>query len=200
MTNRTILVIGLILIIAVGTNWIIEVAEQQPAQDEMARNDPDMYMVNAQVTQFGPNGTKQHELTADRMTHFPLTDVTTLKSPNLKLFSDSPDSPWDIVAVNGRLLPKSQLQDEKVELWNDVVAVKQEAGDFINIKTRSLTVFPRKDYAETDESVRITNNAGSTSAGRMKAYLQPGRFEFSSHNGQRVETILLPVDRQSEAG
>ena len=191
---------GLILLIALATNWIIDVSEQQPPQEATARNDPDMYLVNAEVTQFDENGNLENQLTANKMTHFPLTDVTTLKTPNLKLYSGPHTAPWDIDAKNGRLLPKSPLRDESVELWDNVVADRKQAdGSFVNIKSQSLTVFPKKNYAETNDKVSIDNNQGQTSAGAMRAYLDPGRYEFSSKDGQRVVTILLPTPR-NEAG
>jgi len=122
LTNRTILVIGLILVIAIATNWFIEITEQQPPPATMARNDPDLYMVNAEMTQFNEKGEMEQQISAQRMTHFPLTDVTTLKEPNLKLYSASEEAPWDIVALNGRMLPKALLRDEIVELWDEYEA------------------------------------------------------------------------------
>lgn len=185
---------GLILIIALATNWIIDATEHEPRKEPTARNDPDQYLVDADVIQFNQNGQKAHELKAERMTHFPLTDVTTLKAPNLTLYSESKTAPWSIVARNGRLLPKSPLRDESVELWDTVVASRKRAdGSFIHIKSKSLTVFPRKNYAETTDKVFIDNNSGTTSAGAMKAYLDPGRYEFFSRNGQRVNTVLFPT-------
>lgn len=178
---------------ALATNWIVDVAEREPQKETVARNAPDQYLVNADVVQFNEQGKKANELTASRMTHFPLTDVTTLKSPDLTLYSESEEAPWDIVGKNGRLLPKSPLADESVELWDNVVATrKRPDGSFINIRTQSLTVFPKKNVAETNDKVFIDNNSGQTSAGAMKAYLDPGRFEFFSRNGQRVDTILVP--------
>lgn len=184
--------VGLILFIALATNWIIDLAEQ-PQQEATPRNDPDQYLVNASVTQFNQLGKVAHELTATRMTHFPLTDVTTLKAPKLSLFSEAEPAPWDIVAKNGRLLPKSRLRDKSVELWDNVVATrKQPDGGFIKIKSQSLTVFPDKNTAETTVKVSIYNNSGQTSAGAMKAFLDPGRYEFFSGNGSRVNTIFDP--------
>jgi len=199
LTNRTILVIGLILVIAIATNWFIEITEQQPPPATMARNDPDLYMVNAEMTQFNEKGEMEQQISAQRMTHFPLTDVTTLKAPNLKLYSAPEEAPWDIVALNGRMLPKALLRDEIVELWDRVLAVRQQPdGDYINIRTESLTVHPKKDLAETSDKVLIDNPSGNTSAGGMKAWFQPGRFEFFSRNGERVETVILsPGNREA---
>jgi LPS export ABC transporter protein LptC len=110
----------------------------------------------------------------------------------MTLYSDQKDSkPWDISADHGRLLPKVQLREEIIELWDHVVAIQETGiGDFINIQTISLTVYPEKDYAETDQIVEIINNSGHTVAGGMQVYFEQGRFIFYAHNNQRVHTIL----------
>lgn len=192
VTNRTIILVSLILIIAIGTNWFIDVTDEPPAPDTLSRNEPDLYMVDARITQFSTSGDPQHEINADRMTHFPLTDVTTLKIPNIVLYSGDVHAPWRIIATNGRLLPRSTLNDETVELWNQVLASREnEDGDFINIQTESMTVYPERDAAETRQPVTIDNDTGRTSAGGgMKANLGTGIFEFFSGNEDRVVTII----------
>lgn len=192
VTNRTIVLVSLILIIAIGTNWFLDVADEPPAPDPTARNEPDLYMVDARITQFSTTGDPQHAINAERMTHFPLTDVTTLKVPNIVLYSEEAPSPWHIIATNGRLLPKSSLSDETVELWDQVLASREnEDGDFVNIQTESMTVYPERDFAETREPVTIDNQTSRTSAGGgMKANLGNGVFEFFAGKQGRVVTII----------
>ncbi len=40
---------------------------------------------------------------------------------------------------------------------------------FVSIQTNSLTVYPERDYAETDEPVFIDNQSGRTTAAGMKS-------------------------------
>ncbi len=159
-----------------------------------SKNDPDLYMLNASITQYTDVGDHQHRIEANRFTHFPLTDTTTLKTPNMTLYpSEEKAKPWDIAANHGRLLPKSLFRDEVVELWDEVLAVQQnDAGEFVNIRTASLTVYPETDYAETDQPVTIDDNTGNTTAAGMKAYFEDGYFIFFSRGDERVHTVLLP--------
>ena len=195
LTSRTIILFCLILLFAVGTNLFVEQSNNSYANPVFAKNDPDLYMLNALITQFTKTGSRQHKIRAERLTHFPLTDITTLKMPTMTMYSDQKDSkPWDIRADHGRLLPKVQVREEIIELWQQVLARQiDNDGNFINIQTDSLTVYPEMDYLETDQTVRIDDNSGRTIAGGMKAYLQQGRFVFFSSDDQRVTTILLPV-------
>jgi len=81
-----------------------------------------------------------------------------------------------------------------VELWEKVLAIQEDTnGNFLSIRTDSLTVYPEKDFAETDQKVYIDDNTGRTVAAGMKAYLEEGRFIFYSSHSQRVKTILLPT-------
>ena len=192
MNNRATILASLILVFAIATNLILEQSDSLPLAP-MLQNDPDLYMLNATITQFDDDGNLQHTIKADRFTHFPLTDMTSLISPNLQLFSHSKNEPWDIEAKNGRLLSQSVYREEVVELWDDVLAVQQTGnGQFIRIQTQSLTVYPEREYAETDQKVYIDDNSSRTSAAGMKAFFQGGKFIFFSTPTERVHTIFLP--------
>jgi lipopolysaccharide export system protein LptC len=183
------------LLFAAAINLLLDENQLDAEQPEnLNRNDPDLFMRNATITQFTETGDKQHRIKAERFTHFPLTDITTLKQPDMTLFGTDEDTdPWDIIAKNGRLLPKVVFRDEIVELWEDVLAIQTDPnGNFINIRTDSLTIYPGTDYAETDQPVIIDDNAGRTTAAGMKAYFEEGKFLFFSREQQRVKTILLP--------
>ena len=56
----------------------------------------------------------------------------------------------------------------------------------------SLTVYPEKEYAETDRKVTIDENSGRTTAAGMKAFFESGKYIFYSTPTERVHTIFLP--------
>ena len=195
MNNRTLIIIASILFVGIATNWLIGVTEENARPEEGPGNEPDLYIEGARITQFNSNGLMERRLMADRMTHFPLTDVTTLAVPNVLLYADEGQGePWDIISTQGRLLPESMFSDEVFELWDQVLATREDpAGDFIHIQTESLTVFPERDFAATDAPVSIDNARGRTTAGGgMKAWLDSGRVEFFSARDARVVTVLSP--------
>ena len=194
MTNRALIIAVLVILVALGTNLIVDDKEAADDDVELQRNDPDLYMLDAKITKFDQDGQVQHKILADRFTHFPLTDLTVLEDPVIKLFADENKQPWDIESRNGRLLPESAYREQVVELWEQVVATQhRENGRFINIQTNSLTVYPDRDYAETDQKVFIDDDTGRTTAAGMQAFFESGRFIFYSGPGERVKTIFLPV-------
>jgi lipopolysaccharide export system protein LptC len=200
VNSRSFLLAGFMLMFAVAINLFLERDHaDQEVTGSLNRNDPDLYMRNATITQFTKTGIRQHRINATRFTHFPLTDITTLKQPDMTLYATEPDeNPWDIIAQNGRLLPQVAFREEIVELWDDVLAIQTDPdGEFINIRTNSLTIFPATDYAETDQKVIIDDNTGRTTAAGMKAYFEQGKFIFFSRGDERVKTILLPEFEKS---
>ncbi|MBV1876877.1 MAG: LPS export ABC transporter periplasmic protein LptC [Pseudomonadales bacterium] len=194
LKSRTLILFCLIVLVALATNLFIDNNGDFELPRIIAKNDPDLYMKNANITQYTATGIRQHKIKAARLTHFPLTNITTLVTPFLTLYSTQQErDPWDISADHGRLLPKVQLREEIVELWEQVHAIQQDKnGNFIDIKTDSLTVYPKQDYAETDQKVYIDDNTGRTTAGGMKAYFEAGKFVFFSSDTERVKSILLP--------
>jgi lipopolysaccharide export system protein LptC len=193
VNNRATILASLILVFVIGTNFLMDETDQDNSPAQATRNDPDFYMLNAVITQFDENGDLQHTIKADRFTHFPLTDMTALKQPSMKLFPKSASIPWDIEAQNGRLLSSSDYREEVIELWDNVMAIRQKGnGEFITIQTMSLTVYPEKEYAETDRKVTIDDQSGRTTAAGMKAFFESGKYIFYSTPTERVHTIFLP--------
>ena len=191
MINRLIVLSTLIIAFALTINWFMPESEEE--LDFTPRNEPDFYMLNATVNQFDPEGELQHRIAANRFTHFPLTDVTTMTFPALALGRRRDSDPWEITSSKGRILPSSDYREEVVELWNNVLASQSgNESEFVTIETNSLTVYPERDYAETDQPVFIKNQSGQTTAAAMKAFLNIGKFIFYSTPEHRVTTIFLP--------
>ena len=44
-----------------------------------------------------------------------------------------------------------------------------------------MTVFPQKQYAQTEQAVRIDGAGGTTTGKGMKAYLKDGRMDLLSN-------------------
>ena len=195
MNNRTLIIVASILLVGIATNFVIGVTEDDLVPDAGPNNEPDLYISAGRITQYNKQGSMQHQLSATRMTHFPLTDVTTLAVPNMFLYpEDEAGQPWDIIASHGRLLPRSFFGDETVELWDQVLAIREETdGGFVHIETETLTVFPERDFAETTSPVSIDNASSHTTAGGgMKAWFEDGRFEFFASRNQRVVSVVSP--------
>ena len=188
MINRLIVISTLILATSLAVNWLL--GKSESIGDETYRNDPDIYMLNATIAEYNESGELRNIVSSARFTHFPLTDLTTLKNPQIEL---RPNARWEISANEGRLLSASTYREEIIELWDNVLANQSEGTNkFVQIQTRSLTVYPDRNYLETDEKVFIDNEKGRTTAAGMKAFLDTKNFHFFSNETEPVITIFIP--------
>lgn len=195
MTQRVIILSCMVLLVAIVTEWLIDGTRDAPIESDLTRNDPDTYMVDATIREFDEQGELQHTLQAARYTHFPLTDVTQLEAPRIELKSQT-RQPWKIKSNHGRLLSQSDFREQVVELWDDVVAVGERGdGRTVKIQTQSLTVYPEREYAETNEKVFIDDSMGRTTASGLKAFFKTGEFTFIGTEADRINTIYQPAPR-----
>ena len=184
-----------IIILVAGLNWFVDQDETMQTPPPRNADEPDMYMVDATLTQYGEQGNVQHVLDAARFTHYPISDITTLSSPHMVL--QDAEIPWHINASEGRILPRAAPDgSDSVELWDgvDLLRGQNDSRLYMQITTANLTVLPNLEYAETDQSVTIIETGSVTQAAGMQAFLSKGQFLLFGGN-QRVQTILQPAAR-----
>ncbi|MDK1023300.1 MAG: LPS export ABC transporter periplasmic protein LptC [Gammaproteobacteria bacterium] len=196
MNSKLIIQLAFLLLAGASINWYLDSTVGESGNSIIRQNDPDLYMINASLTQFDATGKLQHRIRASRFTHYPASDITILTMPDITLYKDDAP-PWKIRSKAGRILPDHGDQGSRLELWDSVLVERtNKEGKFIRIRSENLTVLPALDYAETDQTVIIDDNTSRTTASGMKAYLKPGRFLFYSNEQQRVNTTILPTPDQ----
>ena len=196
MNSKLIIQLAVLLLAGASINWYLDSTVGESGNSIIRQNDPDLYMINASLTQFDATGKLQHRIRASRFTHYPASDITILTMPDITLYKDDAP-PWKIRSKAGRILPDHGDQGSRLELWDSVLVERtNKEGKFIRIRSENLTVLPALDYAETDQTVIIDDNTSRTTASGMKAYLKPGRFLFYSNEQQRVNTTILPTPDQ----
>ena len=176
---RNILIFGVIaaLFAAVGY-WNISperFLDKPVAQvDESAI---DYYVINARSVQYLPDGKMQYEMTSDKVEHLKATEVTLLTNPDMNIYRGT-EFPWHVTSKRGEVNPDGT----EVELIDSVrVARTDDKKRETVITTSRMTVFPQKQYAQTEQDVRI-DGAGGVSTGKgMKAYLKESRIHLLSN-------------------
>jgi LPS export ABC transporter protein LptC len=178
----------IVLVLGLLIGFIVEEDADQ-TNNRANRNEPDLFLVNAKISQFNERGHLKSVIEAFRFTHYPLTDVTALESPQVALFLTLDHKPWTIKSSSGRLLPLSAYRKEAVELWTDVRANRQHKdGSETLIETDALTVFASSNLVEANEPVRISTKNSITIAPLMRAWLDSGQFELRSDGSTQVST------------
>ena len=167
-------------------------AQQLP--DELA-GEPDLYIKDATISQFRPNGQMKYRLLSPHIRHFERNDLTRLAAPRLTLHNDS-NPPWQIESETGyirRRAGNSGPPEEVVFLRKNVLLEQRyDDGRRLRLETPSLYIYPDRSYAETEQNVMIDTDVGRTTAVGLQGDLQRGLLKLSSSEQQRVHTIILP--------
>lgn len=177
LPRRLALIVGAVAIIgywSYSTNRRPLPVVTETAQDKQA---PDFFVQNANVIEFDANGFLKGNLTAQEISHYPHNGITRLKYPNMWTYRKD-KNPWQTMADKGRILPDG----ETLELSKHVVIIQIDETDkpVQRLDTEFLTVYSAKDYAETDEPVRLTNPTNVVNAVGMLAFYQRDFIQLKS--------------------
>ena len=137
----------------------------------------DYYATNARAKQFLPDGGVQYEMTADRVDHMRASEVTMLTKPDVQLYRGTV-YPWHVQSERGEVNPDGT----EVELIDNVRVARTDQKNRATVITSSrMTVFPQKQYAQTEQNVRIEGAGGVSTAKGMKAYLNDSKINLLSN-------------------
>ena len=137
----------------------------------------DYYATNARAKQFLPDGGVQYEMTADRVDHMRASEVTMLTKPDMQLYRGTV-YPWHVQSERGEVNPDGT----QVELIDNVRIARTDQKNRATVITSSrMTVFPQKQYAQTEQDVRIEGAGGVSTAKGMKAYLNDSKINLLSN-------------------
>ena len=174
----TLLTLIAAVLVAIGY-WNIrpESFMQQPPEAASATPDIDFYVINSRTVQYQTDGRRNYEMTAEKVEHIKASDVSLLTRPDLRSYRGS-ELPWHVRSERGEV----SGDGSEVLLIDKVRIARSDAKGRPTIITSSrMTVLPEKDYAETDQAVRIKAANGVTTATGMKAYLDDGRMLLLSN-------------------
>lgn len=172
--------IGLVAVALIGAlgYWNVrpETFMERQANDE-AGNTIDFFVVDARAHQFQEDGKLQYEMTAEKLEHLKDSDITLLDKPDLQLYRGT-QHPWHVRSDKGEVAPEGK----QVELIDNVRIARTDAKNRPTVITSSrVTVFPDREYAQTQQAVRIEAANGVTTAQGMKAYMNDGRINLLSN-------------------
>ena len=175
----------------------------------------DLVATGVEYDQLNPDGSLNYKLIADSIIQYPeqegeSDDHTDLVEPKFQL-NNSDEPPWNTDARKGKLARAADPQKpgEEVLHLNDNVIMRQihpERGD-LRISSESFSIYPHREYAQTDEAVIIDSEFGRTEAAGMRANLTTGVLTLVSSEGpvsegsqneggntgkKRVHTVVMP--------
>ena len=173
------LIISLLLLIAAGLSaWSILISKQTTLLViKNPTEHPDAIMENVIATIINKEGKPSLKIETPKMIHYAKNDTTDITTPHVTVYRQSP-KPWTIdsqyaQATHGIV---------QINFWNHVVI--HHPDDKLNPTTTmqmaSLTVFPDKQIAQTDQAVVLTQPDTTIHAIGMLANLDNGTIKLIS--------------------
>lgn len=174
-----IALVVILLAVAAASWWLAPPPDVPgPAIDLPDAREVDYTIRGLDVTRMTESGAPANRLVTPLLQHYPDDDTAELVSPQVTVYqADKP--PWQIASEHAWVSP-----DGETILLTGEVLIERDGDDDnppVRIKTRELRVQPDKDYAETDEPVRVESGTDWIDAVGMQAWLRPpSRIKFLS--------------------
>ncbi len=178
-------------VLAGATLWLERVTQSDaPRSATEVRQDPDFIGESIRLTTFDQDGRQHYELIADKVVHYPASDLTEFEMPRLRY--DTPEGEVRISAIRG----ESRAAGEEIYLAGDVQVIRDGlAGDpDLTLASRTLTIWPDDERAETTDPVVLTRGDSIARGNGMKADNLFGKLELIGD----ASVVLPPSSRTAQ--
>lgn len=137
---------------------------QQDKQQKVA----DTFVNDAYIINYGETGKPKSQIIGEKLFHYPGNEDSEISKPIITFFREQ-GSPVLISADQGW----SNHDGSRIILKGNTVISRErsEHNQYSQLKTPQLTIWPDKEYAETDEKIKITTDTTVVTAVGMQAYL-----------------------------
>jgi lipopolysaccharide export system protein LptC len=163
----------LLLAITAATWWFAQrpPAPDPDAADGRSRGLVDYYVTGLDMTRMSEAGQPAHRLRADLVRQLTGAGTTELERPLLTVFRADGSPPWRIDADTAEVSADGEL----IVLRGGVLVERERegAGAPMRLETRELRYRPAREYAETDQPVRLTSDSNRIDGVGMQAWLRP---------------------------
>ncbi len=152
LAKRQQRLIGIVLLLAViVSSWLVlQTSFYQISSKDMDEHQPDAFMEQVHAIRFDELGCLATEFFAPIMWHYPLNNTTEMTKPHFLIYLEG-KQPWKISALQG----KAFTGINRIVLWNNVLGheAKGPHNPETSIRMASVTLFPTRKYAETNQEV-----------------------------------------------
>lgn len=149
---------------------------------------PDYVVLRLTALETDEIGRPARRLVADQLRQFVDEDVSELDQPRLTIYAEQGE-PWRARANSGLLPPGG----EEIQLRGAVELRRAASSTQVatDLETEQISIWHKRDFAETDLPVRIKSGADWLTATGMRLwYSEPMRAQFDG----RVHTLVVPAE------
>jgi len=175
---QIVTIVLFVILIGAFSNWLLTSLETRPLiRPEKVRHDPDYFLDNFNATVMNDSGKPRYKLKGKRLDHYPDDKSVAIQQLTMDLYRDKLPE-WKVTAVQGLVYDKAQ----RIELLGKVTMHRPPTPEEaeITLLTEDVTIFPQREYAETDAAVTITSGRNEMQAVGMRLNLSDGRLELLS--------------------
>lgn len=177
-TNATLLPLVLLALLASATIWLDHSTRSGDVatKDEKDRHDPDFVVDKLTTRRFNTDGSLQHTIAAEKMSHYADDDSTEVALPAVTYFAHH-GPPLQLKAKNAWV----SKDGKEVTLFNNVYLTRSATSDQeeLVVSSTDLTIFPDDEIARTDTPVDIVSGLSQMHGEGLEA-----------NNRTRVFTLL----------
>lgn len=142
---------------------------EQNVQKKVANS----FFNNANIISFGETGLPKSKIIGDQIFHYPDEEDSEIIKPRITLFREK-GLPVYITADHGWI----NKEGTRVFLKGHTIIKREKSLEnrFSQLETPELTIWPNKNFAETEEAVKITTASTIATGVGMKAYLDTEHY------------------------
>lgn len=196
---RTLVKWGVVVVAVAGfagISMVLSPNEEDPSAlpGELA-DEPDALVEKGTITQYRDDGALNYRLRAESISHFEDAGRSTLQAPVLELHDENRPA-WHVASRTGEVRaasgPSGEVE-ERLALHGDVsLAQDRGGGAFTRIRTETLTMFPGRRQAISEQTAMIETETVSARVAGFEVDLASGRLALFSSADQRVSIVVLP--------
>lgn len=171
-------IISFLMILTLGLSlWSVLGSTRTETTSTQSTHRPDAFMENVVATIINKEGNPSLKVEAPKMVHYADNDTTDIETPHITLYRESPE-PW---SIDSHYAKATQGLD-KIFFWENVVIhhVNDTVNPTTTMTTATLTVFPNKQIAQTNDSVTVTQPSTTIHGLGMLANLNEGTVQLLS--------------------
>lgn len=152
---------------------------------EQQASEPDYYGKGLQNRRYDDQGKIEQRFSADSSTHYPLSHSTLFQQPVIHV-QDEEGEYWQVVAEEGSMNDK----DDVLRLRRNVEVrpLDSTKPGAVVIETQSLDYFTKRQLAQTEQAVTISDPHSQVNAVGMLMDMKKQRMELKAN----VETQYVP--------
>lgn len=189
---RNTLILFLFTTALLLSGWSIFIANHARDKQQVVHNanEPDAYMENVTATILNKNGMPSLKVSTPKLIHYALNDTTDVLKPNVTIYRNSP-KPWYINSEYA----KATGGTAQILFWDHVLIhhPADTANPITTMETATLTVYPDKEIAATDQPVTIQQPDTIVHAIGMLANMNDGTVKLLS----KAQGEYVPATHQA---